>query len=148
MAATFIGAPAMLWIKTFHVLFVMSWMAGIFYLPRIFVHYSEGRVAGEDVRRLVIMASRLYGFMTIMAILALAFGTWLWQGYFNADFPWLKLKLLLVLGLIGYHLLCRHYVQRMKAGGAFPGGRALRWLNEVPLLLIVPILALVIIKPW
>jgi putative membrane protein len=147
MAATFSGAPAMLWIKTFHVLFVMSWMAGIFYLPRIFVHYAEGRAAGEDVRRLLIMASRLYGFMTVMAILALALGTWLWQGYFQGDFLWLKLKLLLVLGLIGYHLLCRHYVQRMRQGGDFPGGRALRWLNELPLVLIVPILILVIVKP-
>ncbi len=58
---------AMLWIKTFHILGVMAWMAGIFYLPRIFVHYREGSDAGEDVRRLVIMAGRLYGFMTLMA---------------------------------------------------------------------------------
>ena len=58
----------MLWIKCFHVLGVMAWMAGIFYLPRIFVHYAEGQAAGEDVRRLVIMAKRLYGFMTLMAL--------------------------------------------------------------------------------
>jgi putative membrane protein len=137
----------MLWIKTFHVLFVMSWMAGIFYLPRIFVHYSEGRAASEDVRRLLIMARRLYGFMTIMAILALGCGVWLWQGYFAANPLWLQLKMLLVLGLVGYHLLCRRTLQRMQRGGEFPSARALRWFNEGALLLILPILILVIVKP-
>ena len=61
----------MLWIKTFHILAMTSWMAGIFYLPRIFVHYVEGREAGQDVARLEIMAGKLYGFMTIMAIFTL-----------------------------------------------------------------------------
>jgi putative membrane protein len=148
MSATVTGAAAMLWIKTFHVLFVMSWMAGIFYLPRIFVHYSEGRAAGEDVRRLVTMSAKLYGFMTIMAILALVFGTWLWHAsLLFAGLWWLQAKLVLVAGIVAYHLACRHYVRRMKAGGAFPTGKALRWFNEVPLLLLVPILYLVIAKP-
>ncbi|MBS0387352.1 MAG: CopD family protein [Proteobacteria bacterium] len=137
----------MLWIKCFHVLAVMAWMAGIFYLPRIFVHYQEGRTAGEDVRRLVTMASRLYGFMTLMAIAALALGVWLWRGYGFAG-TWLQVKLLLVMGLIGYHLACRVFVQRLKANAALPGGMALRLFNEAALLLVVPILIMAIVKPF
>jgi putative membrane protein len=137
----------MLWIKCFHVLGVMSWMAGIFYLPRIFVHYAEGRAAGEDVRRLVIMAGRLYGFMTVMAVLAMSLGVWLWQGY-GISGLWLQVKLLLVVGLIGYHLACRMVVQRMRQGAALPGGLALRLFNEGALLLVVPILIMAIVKPF
>jgi protoporphyrinogen IX oxidase len=136
----------MLWIKSFHVLAVMAWMAGIFYLPRIFVHYAEGRAAGEDVRRLVIMAGRLYGFMTLMALAALALGIWLWQSYSYAGL-WLRIKLLLVLGLIGYHFVCRVFVQRLRANGALPSGLMLRLFNEGALLLVVPIVLLAIIKP-
>jgi protoporphyrinogen IX oxidase len=137
----------MLWIKCFHVLGVMSWMAGIFYLPRIFVHYAEGRAAGEDVRRLVIMAGRLYGFMTVMAVLALSLGIWLWQGYGFSGL-WLQVKLLLVMGLIGYHLACRMFVQRLRQGATLPGGVALRLFNEGALLLVVPILILAIVRPF
>jgi len=137
----------MLWIKSFHVLFVMSWMAGIFYLPRIFVHYAEGAVAGEDVRRLVIMARRLYGFMTIMAVLALALGTWLWLAYYADPGLWLRVKLVLVLALIGYHLLCRRFVGRMVAGAPMPSGKALRWFNECALALALPIIILAVVKP-
>ena len=71
----------MLWVKVFHILAMTSWMAGIFYLPRIFVHYVEGREAGQDVTRLCIMARKLYGFMTIMAVFTLGLGLWLWFGY-------------------------------------------------------------------
>ncbi|HEV7432727.1 MAG TPA: CopD family protein [Steroidobacteraceae bacterium] len=136
----------MLWIKCFHVLGVMAWMAGVFYLPRIFVHYAEGQAAGEDVRRLVIMAARLYGFMTLMALVALGLGVWLWQGYGFSGL-WLQIKLLLVLGLIGYHLVCRHFVQRLRQGAPVPSPRAFRLFNESALLLIVPILIMAIVKP-
>ena len=136
----------MLWIKSFHILGVMAWMAGIFYLPRIFVHYAEGRAAGEDVRRLVIMAGRLYGFMTLMALVALGCGVWLWQAYGYAGL-WLRIKLLLVLGLIAYHLVCRIFVQRLRSGAPMPSGVALRWFNEGALLLAVPIIVLAVIKP-
>jgi len=137
----------MLWIKCFHVLGVMAWMAGIFYLPRIFVHYQEGRAAGEDVRRLVTMANRLYGFMTLMAVVALSLGVWLWQGYGFAG-TWLQVKLALVMGLIGYHLACRLFVQRLRQDAPLPGGKALRLFNEAALLLVVPILVMAIVKPF
>jgi putative membrane protein len=136
----------MLWIKSFHILGVMAWMAGIFYLPRIFVHYREGSDAGEDVRRLVIMAGRLYGFMTLMALFALGFGLWLWEAYAYSGL-WLRIKLLLVLGLIAYHIACRLFVQRMRAGATLPSGLALRFFNEGALLLVLPILMLAVLKP-
>lgn len=137
----------MLWIKCFHVLGVMAWMAGIFYLPRIFVHYQEGRAAGEDVRRLVTMANRLYAFMTLMAVIALALGIWLWQGYGFAG-RWLTVKLVLVAGLVVYHLACRLFVQRLRSNGALPSGTMLRLFNEAALLLVVPILVMAIVKPF
>jgi len=136
----------MLWIKCFHVLGVMAWLTGIFYLPRIFVHYAEGSAAGEDVRRLVTMATRLYGFMTIMALVAMGLGIWLWQGYGYSG-AWLRWKLVLVMGLIGYHLACRVLLQRLRSGAPMPRGVALRWFNEAALLLVVPILVLAIVKP-
>ena len=134
----------MLWIKAFHVLGVMAWLTGIFYLPRIFVHYAEGRAAGEDVRRLVTMATRLYGFMTIMALVALGLGLWLWHDYAYTSL-WLRWKL--VLGLIGYHLACRWLLQRVRSGADLPRSVALRWFNEASLLLVAPILILAIVKP-
>jgi len=136
----------MLWIKSLHLLGVMAWMAGVFYLPRIFVHFSEGRAAGEDVRRLLIMANRLYGFMTLMALFALGFGMWLWQG-FGFSGTWLQLKLVLVVALIGYHFVCRVFLQRMRRGDELPSGVKLRLFNEAALLLVVPILILAVVKP-
>ena len=136
----------MLWIKCFHVLGVMAWMAGIFYLPRIFVHYAEGRAAGEDVRRLQIMARRLYGFMTLMALIALSLGMWLWQGYGYSGL-WLRVKLIFVVGLMAYHLVCRRFVQRVQADASLPSGLMLRLFNEAGLLLVVPILIMAIVKP-
>lgn len=137
----------MLWIKALHLIAVIAWLAGLFYLPRIFVHYQEGRTAGEDVRRLVIMARRLFIFMNVMATIALAFGLWLWLGYHDTG-RWLMLKLVFVLGLLGYHLACRLFLGRMLQSRALPGSRALRFFNEAALLLVVPIILLAVVKPF
>jgi putative membrane protein len=137
----------MLWIKALHLLFVIAWLAGLFYLPRIFVHYAEGEARSEDVRRLIVMARRLYGFMTIMAGLALGLGVVLWLGFGDTG-RWLMLKLLFVLGLIGYHLACRALCARMARGTPLPGARALRLFNEAALLLVVPIILLAVVKPF
>jgi putative membrane protein len=137
----------MLWIKALHLLFVMAWLAGLFYLPRIFVHYAEGQARGEDVRRLVVMARRLYSFMTIMAALALCLGLWLWLGFGDTG-RWLMLKLVFVLGLIGYHLACRALRARMARGAAMPSSFALRLFNEGALVLVVPIILLAVVKPF
>ena len=134
-------------IKALHLIAVIAWLAGLFYLPRIFVHYAEGRAQGEDVRRLVIMARRLFGFMSMMALLAIAFGLALWLG-FDDDGRWLLIKLVLVAGLIGYHFMCRALLRRVISGGPFPSPLTLRLFNEAPLFLVVPIIFLAVLKPF
>ncbi len=140
----------MLWLKCFHLLFVIAWLAGVFYLPRIFVHYVEGRAAGEDVRRLVTMAGRLHAFMTVMAALALSLGTLLWKLFADAYLgaSWLRVKLLFVAALIGYQFYCHTLLTRMRSGDDLPGAIALRFLNECALLIVVPILILAVVKPF
>lgn len=137
----------MLWYKMLHILAMTSWMAGIFYLPRIFVHYVEGRAASQDVTRLEIMARKLYGFMSIMAIFTLGLGLWLWLGY-GFSGGWLHAKLLFVAFLIGYHLWCRAYLKQMQRGELSRSGRYFRLYNELPLLIFVPILIFVVVKPF
>jgi len=137
----------MLWIKAFHLIAVIAWLAGLFYLPRIFVHYAEGHARGEDVRRLVIMGTRLFGFMTVMGTLALILGLWLWLGFNDAGL-WLMIKLLFVLGLIGYHIASGLLLGRMRRAAPMPSGLALRLFNEAALLLVVPIILLAVVKPF
>lgn len=136
-----------LWIKLLHILTMTSWMAGIFYLPRIYVHYVEGRAAGQDVARLEIMARKLFGFMSVMAVLTLIFGLWLWLGYgFRGG--WVHAKLLFVGFLIGYHGWCFAYLKRMQVSQLTQSGRYFRLFNELPLLIFIPILYFVLMKPF
>jgi putative membrane protein len=137
----------MLWVKTIHILFVMSWMAGIFYLPRIFVHFVEGREAGEQVDRLAIMARKLYGFMTVMMVLALVSGLALWLVYGFAG-GWIHVKLLFVVLLMVYHFWARNRVKEMQAGNLNNSGVYYRWANEIPLVLLIVILVMVVVKPF
>ncbi len=138
---------AILWIKTFHILFVMSWMAGIFYLPRIFVHFVEGQAAGQQVDRLAIMARKLYGFMTIMMVIAIGTGLWLWLGYgFRGG--WLHVKLLFVGLMLVYHFWCWKRMKEMQNGHLDHGGVFYRWMNELPLILTIVILIMVVVKPF
>lgn len=136
----------MLYVKVVHLLFIISWMAGIFYLPRICVHYVEGQRAGEDVRRLAIMARKLHGFATLMGVLALASGTWLLSFGFSGG--WVYAKLGFVLLLAAYHFSLHLLVRRLHAGEALPSAVALRWYNELPLLLLLAILYFVVLKPF
>jgi putative membrane protein len=137
----------MLWVKMIHILFVMSWMAGIFYLPRIFVHFVEGQQAGEQVDRLAIMARKLYGFMTVMMVLALVSGVVLWLAYgFNG--AWLHVKLLFVVLMMVYHCWSRTRMREMQAGHLDHSGVYYRWANEIPLVLIIVILVMVVVKPF
>ncbi len=139
----------MLWLKTFHILFMMSWMAGIFYLPRIFVHFVEGKEAGQDVTRLAIMAKKLYGFMTIMMMLAIGTGLWLWFAYFPIakGMGWLHVKILFVVLLLAYHMWTKKRMQEMQEGHLDHSGVYYRWANEIPLLLAIVILIMVVVKP-
>ena len=133
--------------KVIHLFFVISWMAGIFYLPRIFVHYVEGSAAGEDVRRLQVMASRLYHFTSMVAVFALASGLWLWL-QFHINGGWLHVKLAGVALLVAYHISMRVFTKRMLKGGALPSATALRWYNEMPVFILALILCMVVFKPF
>ena len=137
----------MLWVKTFHVLFVVSWLAGIFYLPRIFVNISAAQQAGEGTTRLKDMAYRLYRFCTLLAAVALGFGLWLWLGY-GIDGTWLHWKLAFVALLLGYHHACGIYVRRLRKGALDRSETFFRVFNEVGVLIVLPILIFAIVKPF
>ncbi|QOY63403.1 CopD family protein [Lysobacter sp. H21R4] len=148
---------AYLWTKTFHLVFVIAWMAAVFYLPRILVNLAE---AGEEpaVRaRLGLMGQRLYRFGHAMFGLSLVLGIVLWLGYrFLPDFPtmvasgsgWLHAKLLLVAMLLAYYIFSGRWLKGMLAGRPLPSSRALRWFNEIPVLVLVAIVWLVLAKPF
>ena len=137
----------MLWVKTTHILFVMAWMAGLFYLPRIFVHFVEADTAGEDTRRLAIMAEKLFRFSTVMAAIALGTGLILWL-YYGISGNWLNAKLLLVALLVGYQLQTYSYITDMKLSKLDGTSLFFRIFNEGALLLVIPILILVVVKPF
>jgi putative membrane protein len=137
----------MLWVKTFHILFVMAWMAGVFYLPRILVHYVEGKAADEDTRRLVTMGEKLLKFSTMMAVLAITLGLLLWL-YYGVTGGWMHAKLLLVGLLVAYQLQTFRYLSQMKRDEVLNTSLFFRLYNEGALILVVPILILVELKPF
>ncbi|MDP9931667.1 putative membrane protein [Variovorax paradoxus] len=142
----------MLWVKSFHIVFIASWFAGLFYLPRIFVNLAM--VPPESVaerERLLLMARKLLRFTTFLAIPALGFGLWLWLGYGIGRGPgngWMHAKLALVLAAIGYHHGCGVLLRRFVAGGQQRSHRWYRWFNELPVLLLLGIVVLVVVKPF
>ncbi|HTH44629.1 MAG TPA: CopD family protein [Oxalicibacterium sp.] len=135
----------MLWIKSLHIVFVVSWFAGLFYLPRIFVNLAMETDA-TSTTRLLAMARRLYRFMTILAIPAVLFGAWLMSFGFNGG--WLHAKLLLVALVIGYHHACGSLLKKFELGKNRRSDRWYRWFNEVPVVLLLAIVILVVVKPF
>jgi len=140
----------MLWVKTFHIVFVVSWFAGLFYLPRIFVNLAMvGQGAGRDV--LLAMAGKLWRFMQPLAILALAFGLWLWRGYGIGSGPgngWMYLKLAIAALLVAYHVACGALLAAFRAGRNRRSHVWFRFFNEVPVLLLLLAVVLVVVKPF
>jgi putative membrane protein len=136
----------MLWLKAFHIIFVVSWFAGLFYLPRLFVNHAMATDAAE-IARLKLMEHKLYRFMTPLAVLALVLGTWLWLGYGFAG-GWLHLKLALVVGLIAYHLYCGKLVKIFAEDRNSRSHKFYRVFNELPVLLLIAITILVVVKPF
>lgn len=136
----------MLLIKAFHIVFVTSWFAGLFYLPRIFVNLAmESEAAGRA--RLLVMARKLYRFMTLLAVPALALGLWLWLGY-GIGGGWMHLKLALVVVLLGYHHVCGRLLRQIEAGADRHGHVWYRWFNELPVLVLTAVVILVVLKPF
>ena len=137
----------MLWVKTFHIFFVVSWFAGLFYLPRIFVNLALINEAGAERDRLLLMANKLYRFVTPIGALAVGFGFWLWFG-FGFSGGWLHAKTTLVQGLVGYHLGCGALLRRFQAGTNTRSHVWFRVFNEIPVLALLTILILVVVKPF
>lgn len=142
----------MLWIKSFHIIFVASWFAGLFYLPRIFVNLAM--VPPESVseeQRLLLMARKLMRFTTLLMIPALVLGVVLWlvyglgQGEGNG---WMHAKLALVVLAIGYHHMCGAMLRKFEAHVNQRSHLWFRWFNEVPVVLLTLTVILVVVKPF
>ena len=140
----------MLWIKSLHLLFVTSWFAGLFYLPRIFVNLADN-TDPITTTRLLMMGRKLYRFTTILMIPALIFGLLLWLYYGVGRGPgngWLHAKLALVILVIGYHHACGSLLKKFENGRNTRSHVWYRWFNEVPVVLLTAIIVLVIVKPF
>jgi putative membrane protein len=140
----------MLWVKSLHLLFLVSWFAGLFYLPRIFVNLAD-EAAAPARERLLLMGRKLYRFMGLLALPALVFGLWLWLGYGIGKGPgngWLHAKLALVVLVIGYHHACGSILKKFEAGHNTRSHKWYRWFNEVPVILLLLIIVLVVVKPF
>jgi putative membrane protein len=138
----------MLWIKALHIFFVISWFAGLFYLPRIFVNLAMDSDQAATAR-LLAMARKLYRFMTILAVPALLLGLGLWLGWreiFSGG--WLHAKLLLVVLAMGYHHACGSLLKKFEAGVNRRSHVWFRYFNEVPAALLLAIVILVVVKPF
>ncbi len=138
----------MLWIKALHIVFVASWFAGLFYLPRIFVNLAmETNPAVNE--RLLLMARKLYRFMTLLMIPALVLGLWLWLQYgIGEQSIWMYLKLVLVVLLIGYHHICKRLLKKFENGENTHSHIWYRWFNEAPVLGMIAVVILVVVKPF
>jgi protoporphyrinogen IX oxidase len=146
-----------LWTKTFHLLFVIAWMATVFYLPRILVNLAETAGQGDVQARLVLMGRRLYRFGHTMFGLAVLLGALLWLGHrvvpewwpdLVGSAKWMHAKLGLVALLLAHFIVAGRWLKRAAAGGALPSSTALRWFNEIPLLLLIAVIWLVLAKPF
>ncbi len=137
----------MLWLKALHIIFMVTWFAGLFYLPRLFVYHAMSDDVASIERFKVMERKLYYGITTPGAVLTIVFGTWLWLGY-GFSGGWLHAKLALVAVLVGYHLWCGHLVRRFRDDANTRGHVFYRWFNEFPVLLLVAIVILVVVKPF
>ena len=138
---------AYLWTKTFHLVFVIAWMAAVFYLPRILVNIAEAGEAPAVRERLVLMGRRLYRFGHVMFALAVVLGLVLWL-HFDIAGGWLHAKLLLVAVVLAYFIVSGRWLKGVDAGRSLPSARSMRWFNELPVLVLVAIVWLVLAKPF
>ena len=136
----------MLWLKAFHIIMVVSWFAGLFYLPRIFVNHAMATDAA-DIARLKLMEGKLYRFVTPIAWLAIGTGLWLWFAY-GFEGGWLDTKVFLVVLLYAYHHYCGILVKRFAADQDHRSHVFYRWFNEVPVIILTAVVILVTVKPF
>lgn len=143
-----------LWVKALHIVFVTSWFAGLFYLPRIFVNIAmvDGEApadGGRERERLLLMAGKLYRFMGPLMVLALVFGLWLWLGYgIGMGQGWMHVKLAVVVLLLVYHHACGRILKRLRAGPGARGHVWYRWFNEAPVIGLFIAVVMVVVRPF
>lgn len=137
----------MLWVKAFHIIFMVTWFAGLFYLPRLFVYHAMSADAAS-IERFKIMERKLfYGIMTPGGLITVVLGLWLWLGY-GISGGWLHLKLALVTVLILYHLWCGKLLKDFKHDRNRKSHVWFRWFNEFPVLILIAVVILVVVKPF
>ncbi len=137
----------MLWIKAWHIIFMVTWFAGLFYLPRLFVYHA---MSSDDssIERFKVMERKLYyGIMTPGAVLTISFGLWLWLGY-GISGGWLRVKLFIVACLVLYHIYCGKLLIDFKHDRNQHSHIYYRWFNEAPVLALIAIIILVVVKPF
>jgi putative membrane protein len=138
----------MAWVKSFHIIFVVTWFAGLFYLPRLFVYHAMANDA-VSIERFKVMERKLYyGIMTPSAVLAVLLGLWLWLGWFREAGGWLHAKLALVLALVVYHLWCARLLADFRNDRNRRSHVWYRWFNEAPVLVLVAVVVLAVVKPF
>jgi protoporphyrinogen IX oxidase len=137
----------MLLIKSLHLIFMVTWFAGLFYLPRLFVYHAQAsdRIS---IERFKVMERKLFwGIATPGGVLTLAFGLWLWLGWFQGAGGWLHAKLALVAALVAYHVWCGKLMLDFRADRNARSHVWFRWFNEFPVLILIAVILLVVFKP-
>jgi|TARA_B110000116_G_scaffold69868_1_gene60437 putative membrane protein len=137
-----------LWFKALHVAFMVTWFAGLFYLPRLFIYHTDAK---DQVSRVQFetMERRLFILMTIGMVLTTVFGLLMLMINGALSYQtWFKVKLLLLLGLFVYHYRCWHWIGKLKAGELPSDTKWLRWFNEIPVIFLLGIICLAIVKPF
>jgi putative membrane protein len=144
----YLVSTAYLWIKALHVAFMVTWFAGLFYLPRLFIYHVQAEGIA-DRQRFSIMEVRLFAIMSIGAVVTAVFGSaMLYVNPGLLDQNWFLSKMFIVLAMIVYHLRCWRWIQRLKAADATQDARWLRWFNEIPVLFLLGVVCLAIVKPF
>jgi protoporphyrinogen IX oxidase len=137
-----------LWIKALHIVFMVTWFAGLFYLPRLFIYHAE---AGDRLSRdrFTVMENRLFAIMTIGAIITAILGfLLLWLNPQLLAHGWFQAKLVLLLGLIVFHLYCKRWITRLAARSDPEPSSGLRWFNEIPVIFLLSMVLLAVLKPF
>ncbi|TXH03320.1 MAG: CopD family protein [Nevskiaceae bacterium] len=137
----------MLWIKAFHIIFMVTWFAGLFYLPRLFVYHTEATGEAEH-QRFVTMERKLFAIMSIGMLGTVVLGLWLWLGYWPVQTGWLHAKFGLALLLIGYHHWLIVPIKRFRTRSNTRSARFYRVVNEIPALFLIAMVLLAVVKPF
>jgi protoporphyrinogen IX oxidase len=138
----------MLWVKSFHIVFMVTWFAGLFYLPRLFVYHATTDDPVSRERFKVMERKLFWGIMTPGAALTIVFGVWLWLGWFRGAASWLHAKMALVALLAGYHLWCWRLMRAFAEERNTRSHVWYRWFNEVPTVVLIATVLLVVLKPF